>query len=76
LLTPGPDGHRVDIFDHQIKRALNDAKALLGTAGAKPASKGEAQTVDRLSVIKEACEALTSRERAELLRWLSDAAGK
>jgi hypothetical protein len=76
MLNPGPDGRRVDIFDHQIKRALNDAKVHLGAGGAKDPPKAQVPEVDHLSAIKKACESLTPRERAELVRWLNSDAGE
>jgi hypothetical protein len=72
MLIPGPDESRVDIFDRQINHALNEAKALLRADDEKGLSGDEVRASDRLSAVKLACQSLTNRERAELLRWLCE----
>jgi hypothetical protein len=72
MLRPGLDEPRIDIFDSQIKQALNEAKALLTAHAGKDRSADEVRTSARLSAVKKACESLTAQERAELLRWLSE----
>jgi hypothetical protein len=72
MLIPGPDESRVDIFDRQINHALNEAKALLRADDGKGLTGDEVGASDRLAAVKLACQSLTNRERAELLRWLSE----
>ncbi len=74
LLAPVADGSRVDIFDRQINRALSEAQALLSADGARDLAGDEARPPDRLAAVKKACESLTARERAELVRWLTGGA--
>jgi hypothetical protein len=66
----------VDIFDRQIYRALNEAKAQLTADRVNDLSGDGTLPADRLSAVKKACGSLTEQERAELVRWLTGAAGE
>jgi hypothetical protein len=74
LLAPDANGSRVDIFDRQINRALSEAQAVLRVDGVRELPGDEALPSDRLSAVKKACDSLTPRERAELVRWLTGGA--
>jgi hypothetical protein len=76
MLAPDPSGSGVDIFDHQINRALNQAKALQFAHGQDELAKNEAIRADRLDAVKKACNSLTAHERAELVRWLAGGASE
>jgi hypothetical protein len=71
MLTPGPDGPRVDIFDRQISHALQEARALLKAQAPQDPAPDDSFHVDRLAEIKKACEFLSDRERVELAHWLT-----
>jgi hypothetical protein len=74
MLTPDPNGGRVDIFDRQIRHALDQAKALQSAGGLNETPKIEAIRADQLNAVKKACSSLNAQERAELARWLTGGA--